>query len=114
RVLEAVRNGNADTGGGLVEIGGAEYMVRGRGYARTVQDLEKIVVGGDDRGTPVLLRDLATVTTGPAIRRGIAELDGQGGAVGGIVVMRSGENALSVIERVKAKIEEVRGSLPEG
>jgi copper/silver efflux system protein len=114
RVLDAVRDGNADAGGGLVEIGGAEYMVRAHGYARSVADLEKIVVGGDLEGTPVLLRDLATVTTGPAIRRGIAELDGKGGAVGGIVVMRSGENALSVIERVKAKIEEVRASLPAG
>jgi Cu(I)/Ag(I) efflux system membrane protein CusA/SilA len=114
RVLAAVRDGNADSGGGLVEIGGAEYMVRARGYARSISDLERIVVGGDANGTPVLWRDLATVTTGPAVRRGIAELDGEGGTVGGIVVMRSGENALSVIERVKAKIEEVRGSLPEG
>jgi len=114
RVLEAVRDGNADAGGGLIEIGGAEYMVRARGYARSVSDLGKIVVGGDAKGTPVLLRDLATITTGPAVRRGIAELDGRGGTVGGIVVMRSGENALSVIERVTAKIEEVRGSLPEG
>jgi Cu(I)/Ag(I) efflux system membrane protein CusA/SilA len=114
RVLTAVRDGNADTGGGLIEIGGAEYMVRARGYARSVADLEKIVVGGDANGTPVLLRDLATVTTGPAVRRGIAELDGEGGAVGGIVVMRSGENALAVIDRVKAKIEDVRSALPEG
>jgi Cu(I)/Ag(I) efflux system membrane protein CusA/SilA len=114
RVLEAVRDGNADAGGGLIEIGGAEYMVRARGYARSVSDLGKIVVGGDAKGTPVLLRDLATITTGPAVRRGIAELDGRGGAVGGIVVMRSGENALSVIERVRAKIEDVRGSFPEG
>ena len=114
RVLAAVRDGNADAGGGLVEIGGAEYMVRARGYARSVSDLEKIVVGDNGKGTPILLRDLATVSTGPAVRRGIAELDGDGGAVGGIVVMRSGENALAVIERVKAKIEEVRSSLPEG
>jgi len=114
RVLEAVRDGNADAGGGLIEVGGAEYMVRARGYARSVSDLEKIVVGGDGNGVPVLLRDLATVTTGPAVRRGIAELDGDGGTVGGIVVMRSGENALAVIDRVKAKIAEVSGSLPEG
>jgi Cu(I)/Ag(I) efflux system membrane protein CusA/SilA len=114
RVLQAVREGNADAGGGLVEIGGAEYMVRARGYARSVSDLEKIVVGGDGNGVPVLLRDLANITTGPAVRRGIAELDGDGGTVGGIVVMRSGENALSVIDRLKSKIEEVRGSLPEG
>jgi len=114
RVLDAVRDGNADTGGGLIEIGGAEYMVRARGYARSIPDLEKIVVGGDGNGVPVLLRDIATVTTGPAVRRGIAELDGDGGTVGGIVVMRSGENALTVIDRVKAKIAEVAGSLPEG
>ena len=114
RVLEAVRSGNADSGGGLIEIGGAEYMVRARGYARSVSDLEKIVVGSDTKGTPVLLRDLATIKTGPAVRRGIAELDGKGGTVGGIVVMRSGENALAVIERVKARIEEIRGSFPPG
>ena len=114
RVLAAVRDGNADSGGGLIEIGGAEYMIRVRGYARSVSDIEKIVVGGDGNGVPVLLRDLATVTTGPAARRGLAELDGDGGAVGGIVVMRSGENALATIDRVKAKIAEVSGSLPEG
>jgi Cu(I)/Ag(I) efflux system membrane protein CusA/SilA len=114
RVLDAVRDGNADSGGGLVEIGGAEYMVRARGYARSVGDIEKIVVGGDANGTPVLLRDLATVTTGPAVRRGIAELDGQGETVGGIVVMRSGENALATIDRIKLKIGEIEKSLPEG
>ena len=114
RVLEAVRSGNADAGGGLIEIGGAEYMVRARGYARSVSDIEKIVVGGDGNGVPVLVRDLATVSTAPATRRGIAELDGDGGTVGGIVVMRSGENALQTIDRVKAKLAEVKGSLPDG
>ncbi len=114
RVLEAVRSGNADAGGGLIEIGGAEYMVRARGYARSREDIGKIVVGADANGVPILVRDLATVTVGPAARRGIAELDGRGGAVGGIVVMRSGENALATIGRVKAKIEEVKGSLPSG
>jgi Cu(I)/Ag(I) efflux system membrane protein CusA/SilA len=114
RVLAAVREGNADAGGGLVQVGGAEYMVRARGYARSVDDIGRIVVGGDGRGVPVLVRDLANVTTGPAPRRGIAELDGRGEAVGGIVVMRSGENALATIDRVKAKLAEVRGALPEG
>jgi Cu(I)/Ag(I) efflux system membrane protein CusA/SilA len=114
RVLEAVRSGNADAGGGLIEIGGAEYMVRARGYARSVSDIERIVVGGDGNGVPVLVRDLATVSTAPAPRRGIAELDGEGGTVGGIVVMRSGENALQTIDRVKAKLAEVAGSLPDG
>ena len=114
RVLAAVRDGNSEVGGRLVEIGGAEYMVRGRGYARTVADLEAIVVGTDGRGTPVCIRNVGTVSIGPEIRRGIADLDGRGDAVGGIVVMRSGENALSVIERVKAKLAEVQASLPAG
>ena len=114
RVLAAVRDGNVEAGGRLIEIGGAEYMVRGRGYARSIQDLESIVVGSGGNGTPVCVRDLATVTTGPEIRRGVGDLDGRGDAVSGIVVMRSGENALRVIERVKARLAEVRGSLPAG
>jgi Cu(I)/Ag(I) efflux system membrane protein CusA/SilA len=114
RVLQAVRDGNSEVGGRLVEIGGAEYMVRGRGYARTLTDLEAIVVGTDGRGTPVCIRNVGTVTIGPEIRRGIADLDGRGDAVGGIIVMRSGENALSVIERVKSKLAEVSASLPAG
>jgi len=114
RVLDAVQDGNEDTGGRLVEMGGAELMVRGRGYARSIVDLERIVVATDGRGTPVRLGEIATITTGPALRRGIGELDGRGEAVGGIIVMRSGENALAVIERVRARIAEIRGSLPEG
>ena len=114
RVLSAVRDGNVEAGGRLIEMGGAEYMVRGRGYARSIHDLESIVVGSDGNGTPVSVRDLATVTTGPEIRRGVGDLDGRGDAVSGIVVMRSGENALRVIERVKARLAEVRGSLPAG
>jgi copper/silver efflux system protein len=114
RVLAAVRDGNVEAGGRLIEMGGAEYMVRGRGYARSIPDLESIVVGSDGNGTPVSVRDLATVTTGPEIRRGVGDLDGRGDAVSGIVVMRSGENALRVIERVKARLAEVRGSLPAG
>ena len=114
RVIEAIRQGNDDVGGRLVEFSGAEYMVRGRGYARSVSDLENIVVGGNDRGTPVLVRDVARVALGPDIRRGVVDLDGQGDTVGGIVVMRSGENALNVIHRVKEKIESVRPSLPPG
>ena len=99
---------------GWTMFSGAEYMVRGRGYARSVSDLENIVVGGNDRGTPVLVRDVARVALGPDIRRGVVDLDGQGDTVGGIVVMRSGENALHVIHRVKEKIESVRPSLPPG
>ena len=114
RVVEAVRQGNNDVGGRLVELAGAEYMVRGRGYARSIADLESIVVGDDGKGTPVLLRDVARVALGPDIRRGVVDLDGQGDTVGGIVVMRSGENALNVIDRVKERIESVRSSLPPG
>ena len=113
-VIQAVRAGNDDVGGRLVEFGGAEYMVRGRGYAKSVRDLEQIVVGTDGHGVPVLVRDVATVTLGPDIRRGVVDLDGLGDTVGGIVVMRHGENALNVIHRVKARIEEIRPTLPEG
>jgi copper/silver efflux system protein len=113
-VIEAIRAGNEDVGGRLVEFSGAEYMVRGRGYAQSIEDLEAIVVGQDARGTPVRLRDVARVVLGPDIRRGVADLDGEGDTVGGIVIMRHGENALDVIDRVKQKIEEVRPSLPPG
>ena len=113
-IVDAVREGNNDVGGRLVEFAGAEFMVRGRGYARSVKDLEEIVVGQDTRGTPVRLRDVARVVLGPDIRRGVADLDGQGDTAGGIVIIRHGENALNVIQRVKAKIEEIRPSLPEG
>lgn len=113
-VIEAVRDGNNDVGGRLVEISGKEYMVRGRGYAKSVRDIESIVVKSDRSGTPVLVRDVAQVVVGPDIRRGVADLDGEGDTVGGIVVMRSGENALNVINRVKEKIAEVRPALPKG
>ena len=113
-VVQAIRDGNNDVGGRLVEFSGAEYMVRGRGYAKSVQDIEKIVVGTDKQGTPVLVNNLGSVTLGPEIRRGVADLDGEGDTVGGIVIMRAGENALNVIERVKAKLEEIKPSLPKG
>ena len=114
-VVTAVRKGNSDVGGRLVEFSGREYMVRGRGYAKSISDLEKIVVGVNaGNGTPVLIRDLGTVTLGPDIRRGVAELDGKGETVGGIVVMRQGENALKVIDRVKAKLKEIEPTLPKG
>ncbi|MBI4054507.1 MAG: efflux RND transporter permease subunit [Elusimicrobia bacterium] len=114
KVLDAVRDGNNDVGGRLVEFTGREYMVRGRGYAKSVSDIENIVVGRDRKGTPILVKALGRVSVGPNIRRGIAELDGEGDAVGGIVVMRYGENALNVIERVKKKISELKPSLPQG
>ncbi len=114
KVVDAVRAGNNDVGGRLVELAGAEYMVRGRGYARSIEDIGSIVVATDERGTPVLVKNLGTVSMGPEIRRGIGDLDGLGDAVGGIVVMRHGENALAVIERVKQKLEDIKQSLPKG
>ncbi|ACG75435.1 heavy metal efflux pump, CzcA family [Anaeromyxobacter sp. K] len=112
-VVQAVRAGNNDVGGRLVELAGREYMVRGRGYVKTIADLENIVLKAEG-GTPVLVKDVATVALGPEMRRGVADLDGEGDVVGGIVVMRHGENALNVIHRVKAKLEEVKPSLPKG
>jgi copper/silver efflux system protein len=112
-VINAVRRGNNDVGGRLVEFSGREYMVRGRGYVKGIADLESLVLRSEG-GTPVLVRDVATVALGPELRRGIADLDGEGDVVGGIVVMRSGENALNVITRIKAKLEEVKPSLPKG
>ena len=115
KVVEAVRRGNNDVGGRLVEFSGREYMVRGRGYARSIADLEQIVIGGDAKtGTPIRVKEIGQVTLGPDIRRGVADLDGQGDVVGGVVIMRSGENALKVIDRVKAKLEEIKPSLPPG
>lgn len=113
-VIDAVRKGNNDVGGRLVEFQGTEYMVRGRGYAKSIQDIEKIVVGMDEHGTPILVKNIAKVQLGPDIRRGIADLDGRGDTVGAIVVMRYGENALKVIDRVKAKIKEIEPYLPKG
>src|SRR5512138_37535 len=112
-VIAAVRSGNDDVGGRLVEFSGREYMVRGRGYVKGIGDIEKLVLRSSG-GTPVTIKDVASVTLGPEMRRGIADLDGQGDVVGGIVVMRSGENALSVIERIKARLEELKPSLPKG
>jgi Cu(I)/Ag(I) efflux system membrane protein CusA/SilA len=112
-VIKAVRTGNNDVGGRLVEISGREYMVRGRGYVKDVRDIEEIVLRSTG-GTPVLIKDVARVALGPEMRRGVADYNGRGDAVGGIVVMRHGENALNVIERIKAKLEEVKPSLPAG
>jgi len=112
-VVEAVRKGNNDVGGRLVELSGREYMVRGRGYVKSIADLEKLVLKTEN-GTPVQVKDVATVQLGPEMRRGIADYNGLGDVVGGIVVMRQGENALNVIERVKAKLTELKPSLPAG
>jgi len=112
-VINAVRRGNNDVGGRLVELSGREYMVRGRGYVKSAADLEQLVLKAEG-GTPVTVKDVATVALGPEMRRGIADFDGQGDVVGGIVVMRSGENALNVIKRVKTRLEELKPSLPAG
>ena len=112
-VVEAVRRGNNDVGGRLVELSGREYMVRGRGYVKSIGDLEKLVLKTEN-GTPITVKDVATVALGPEMRRGIADYNGQGDVVGGIVVMRQGENALNVIERVKAKLSDLKPSLPDG
>jgi Cu(I)/Ag(I) efflux system membrane protein CusA/SilA len=113
-VVQAVRDSNNEVGGRLLEFAGAEYMVRGRGYSRTPADFASIVVKAAPGGVPVLLRDVARVEIGPELRRGVSDLDGTGDTVGGIVVMRHGENALNVIRRVKARLEELKPSLPPG
>jgi Cu(I)/Ag(I) efflux system membrane protein CusA/SilA len=114
RVVEAVRGGNVETGGRLIEFGGTEYMIRGRGYARSIRDFENIVLTASESGTPIRIKDIGQVVQGPDIRRGIAELDGSGEVVSGIIVMRQGQNALDVINRVKAKIKEIEPGLPPG
>ena len=113
-IIEAVRNSNAEVSGRVLEMAGTEYVIRGRGYLRSVDDIELIPVGTDGHGTPILIRDIAHVHIGPDQRRGVAELDGKGQTVGGIVIMRAGENALSVIERVKARLDEIIPALPKG
>ncbi len=114
RVVEAVRGGNSDVGGRLLEFGGTEYMVRGRGYARSIRDFENIVLVASENGTPIRIKDVGQVVLGPDLRRGVTDLDGTGEAVSGIVVMRHGQNALDVIDRVKAKIREIEPGLPPG
>jgi Cu(I)/Ag(I) efflux system membrane protein CusA/SilA len=114
RVVEAVRGSNSETGGRMIELGGAEYMVRGRGYAKSVADIESVVVAASENGTPIRVKDIGQVSLGPDIRRGVSDLDGKGEAVSGIIVMRQGENALDVIDRVKAKIRQIEPGLPEG
>lgn len=113
-VAEAVRNSNVESGGRLIEFSGREYMVRGRGYLTSEQDLEHVVLKTSAAGTPVLLRDVARIERGPEIRRGVADLDGLGDVVGGIIVMRHNENADEVIQRVKERLKELEPSLPKG
>ncbi|MBI3301146.1 MAG: efflux RND transporter permease subunit, partial [Deltaproteobacteria bacterium] len=113
-VINAIRMRNSDVGGREIEIAGTEHLVRGLGYIKSPADIEAIPVATNGNGTPILIRDLATVALGPDLRRGIATLDDKGEVVGGIVVMRYGENALNVIRAVKAKLKEVEPSLPLG
>jgi Cu(I)/Ag(I) efflux system membrane protein CusA/SilA len=114
RVIDAVRRANRETGGSVVELGEAEYMVRAFGYLQSLLDFRSIPLAVTDAGVPVTLNDVARVQVGPEMRRGVAELDGEGEVAGGIVVMRSGANALETIQAVKAKLASLQGSLPPG
>jgi len=114
KVRQAIQRGNQETGGSVIEMSEAEYMVRATGYIDDLDDLRHIPLGVNEQGTPILLKDVAQVRLGPQLRRGVAELDGQGEVVGGIVVMRFGENALSTINGAKKKLKELSRSLPEG
>ncbi len=114
RVVQAIKNANQESGGSVLELGEAEYMVRARGYLKSLDDFRAIPVGLGDGGTPILLKDVARIQIGPEMRRGISELDGEGEAVGGIVIMRQGKNALETIAAVKAKIESLKPGLPPG
>ncbi len=114
KVKMAIQRSNKDVGGRLVEMGETEYMVRGLGYIKNMHDLEVIPVGVDANGTPIYLKQLANIHLGPELRRGLAELDGEGEVAGGVVVMRYGENALATIERVREKLESLKQGLPDG
>ncbi len=113
QVSDAVRKSNNDVGGRVLEISGTEHFVRGRGYLKNPKDLEQVVLGSFN-GTPVTVRDVAHVQLGPAQRRGLADLDGEGEVVGAVVIMRQGDNALQVIDAVKARLAELKPTLPEG
>ncbi|MDZ7759907.1 MAG: efflux RND transporter permease subunit [Desulfovermiculus sp.] len=114
RVKRAIQRSNSDVGGRLIEMAETEYMVRGKGYIQSVVDMEEIAVGVDDKGTPILLQNIADIHRGPELRRGVLEWNGEGETAGGIVVMRYGENALDTINRVKDKLASLEKSLPEG
>ena len=112
KIRTAVQRSNSDVGGRVLEMAETEFMIRGRGYIQNPEDIKEIVLGVDSSGVPILMKDVATVQVGPDIRRGIAELDGEGETVGGIIVVRYGANAYGVIQRVKEKIEELKQGLP--
>ncbi len=114
KVRSAIRNANSETGGSVIEMAEAEYMIRATGYIKGVDDLRLIPVAITQQGTPILLRDIANIQTGPQMRRGIAELDGEGEVVGGVVIMRFGENAMTTITAVKEKLKELSRGLPDG
>ena len=113
-VKKAIQRGNQETGGSVIEMSEAEYMVRATGYVDSLDDLRNIPLGVNDQGTPILLKDVAQIRLGPQMRRGVAELDGEGEVVGGVIVMRFGENALKTIDGIKKKLEQLSRSLPEG
>jgi Cu(I)/Ag(I) efflux system membrane protein CusA/SilA len=114
KVRTAIQKGNREVGGSVIEMGEAEYMIRATGYLKSVEDLGAVPLGMNAQGAPIRLADVAEIRIGPQMRRGIAELDGEGEVVGGIIVMRSGENARRTIAGVKAKLSELKKSLPEG
>ena len=114
KVKHAIKRSNNDVGGSLIEMGETEYMVRGKGYLKGIADLESIPVGVDAHGTPILLRDVAHVHLGPELRRGLAELNGEGEVAGGVIIMRYGENALTTIKAVRKKLQELKAGLPAG
>lgn len=114
QVQTAIQAGNSDGGGSVVEMGDAEYMIRSSGFIRKLQDIQNIPLSSGSNGTPILLKDVARVQLGPQARRGVAELNGQGEVVGGVIVMRSNQNAMQTIENVKAKLEQVKAGLPQG
>jgi Cu(I)/Ag(I) efflux system membrane protein CusA/SilA len=114
KVKAAIMRGNQETGGSVIEMSEAEYMVRATGYVDALDDLQHIPLGVNEQGTPILLKDIAQIRVGPQMRRGVAELNGEGEVVGGIIVMRFGENALTTINGVKKKLEELSRSLPDG
>jgi len=113
-VVQAVRDSNEDSGGQSLELAGTEYVIRGRGYVERVEDLRRIALRIGENGAPIYLEDVAELRLGPDVRRGLAELDGEGEVVGGIIVMRQGQNALRVIDAVKRRLDEIRPGLPEG
>ena len=114
KVTAAIRNANQETGGSVLELGEAEYMVRSGGYIKSLDDFRNIPISTSEGGVPVLLKDLARIQTGPEMRRGIAELNGEGEVAGGVIIMRSGKNALETIEAVKTKLAQLKPGLPAG